>query len=282
MEFVEGFFGHRRLLLRRGHRHHHTTITHHFLRWLDFGNIARHKLDAGLLEITPRAVLHRDPTHDIDRVALFGRDQIVTRLPGEPAGDVADLGLDLRRGGRLDFPFEPGLQNSVVAERGKLRLTGQTKLDFPLRLHDGFGGPAGRVVSRAEDFRLDCAVGLLLLAHDKIERLPLKEREQISLRERIVAISLLENLQRLAGLVAQHHGVGLELQRGTIVVHIVHAGLKIQRNGIAHHGEILIVNREPRRSENGRRGQNKKSERFQHVRRIDTKKPRRKAGVRGY
>ena len=175
-------------------------------------------MDPGLLEIPTGAVIHRNPTDDIDAVAFLGRDEIVARLPGKPSGDVAQLGLCFRRSGGLDFPLEAGLENGVVAERWKFRFPGQTELDFPIDLHHRFSSASGSAVSGTQDFCLNQAIGFLGLANRKINRLPLEEREQVGLSERVVAVVLLENLQRLSALVAKHDGVRFELQRRTVVL----------------------------------------------------------------
>ena len=67
------------------------------------------------------------------------------------------------------------------------------------------------------------------------------------LRNWIVAIILLEDLQvRLASRIAQNHRIGLEVGRCFGETDVVYALLKIDRNGVAYHREILIVNCERR------------------------------------
>ena len=74
-----------------------------------------------------------------------------------------------------------------------------------------------------------------------------KKRKQQFLRNRIVAIILLEDLQvRLAGRIAQNHRIGLEVGGRFGETDVVYALLQIDRNGVAHYREILIVNRERR------------------------------------
>ena len=71
MKFIEGFFGDGRRVSHSSHRHH-TPFTLQKLMGINFGNIPRHEMDTGFLEVPARPVLHRDPTDDIDAVALFG------------------------------------------------------------------------------------------------------------------------------------------------------------------------------------------------------------------
>ena len=226
MEFIEGFFRHRR---RIGHcRHGH----HALIRFGggDFRNISRHQFDRGVLEIPTGAVLHRDPANDIERVTFLGSDEVVARLPGKPAREIAQLGLGFGFGGGLDFPLEARLENRVAAERGKLRLARQAELDFAIDLHDRLGISSRSLVARAQDFRLNDAVGLLLLAHGEIERLPLEKRKQIALGERVVTVVLFQDLERLAGFVAKHHGIRFEQQGGSVVLDFIDALLQIKRH----------------------------------------------------
>ena len=247
MEFVEGLLRHG-IHFRSG-GHGHDPVAPHRLGRSNLGNIASHELDARLLEIPAGLVLHRDPTDDIDHVPLLGRNEVVARLPGQPAGEVAQLGLGFRCSAGLDFPLQTRLEDGVVPERWELRLAGKAKLDLPVHLNHGLGGPAGRAVAGAEDFRLNRAVRLLLLAHEEVNRLPLKKREKVGLGERVVAVVLLEDLQRLSRFISQNDGIRFEFQRRAVVADFIHPFAQFEGNRIADHREILIVNGQPRRSE---------------------------------
>jgi hypothetical protein len=68
------------------------------------------------------------------------------------------------------------------------------------------------------------------------------------------------------------------LKRCAIVVHLIHSLGEGKRNRVANHSEILIVNREPGRSESRRRCEKKNGEMFVHAERITMKMPSGKAG----
>ena len=95
----------------------------------------------------------------------------------------------------------------------------------------------------------------------KINRLALEQRKQQFLRHRVVAIILFQNLQRsFAGRVAQNHRVRLDMCRRAGVMDVAHASLQVERHGVAHDGEVLVVNGERRlreRREGCRRAEEK-------------------------
>ena len=89
---------------------------------------------------------------------------------------------------------------------------------------------------------------VVLQAHlFKTNRLALEQRQQQFLRHRVVAVILLEDLQRmLARGVAQDDRIRLDLRGGAGVSHGIVAGLQVERHGVAHDGEVLVVNGERR------------------------------------
>ncbi len=109
-----------------------------------------------------------------------------------------------------------------------------------------------RRVAAADDFALNdffLRLAVEPIGHLKINRLPLEQREQQLLRNRIVAIILLKDLQRMfAARVAQNHRVRLDVRGCVGVADVVDAGLQIERHGVAHDGKILVVNGERRAS----------------------------------
>ena len=77
----------------------------------------------------------------------------------------------------------------------------------------------------------------------KINRLALEQRQEQFLRDRIIAVILLQDLQRMfARRVAQNDRIRLDLRRRAGVADGVDAGLEVERHGVAHDGEVLVVN----------------------------------------
>ena len=155
----------------------------------------------------------------------------------------------------MDFPLQARLQDCVVPQRGESRLPGQAELDFAIHFDHRFGSARSRVIARSEDFRRNGAVGFLRFAHGEVDRLPLEKREQIGLGERVVAVVLLEDLEWLTGFVAKHHGIRLELERCAIVADFINTLTELKWQDVADNREILIVNRQPRRSAGRHRNQ---------------------------
>ena len=59
---------------------------------LNLVHVPGHELYARVLECLAGLVVHGDPTHDVDQVALLGRNDVVVGLPAHPASDVGKLG----------------------------------------------------------------------------------------------------------------------------------------------------------------------------------------------
>ena len=79
----------------------------------------------------------------------------------------------------------------------------------------------------------------------EINRLALEEREQEFLRDRVVAVILFQDLQRVfAGGVAQDDGVRLHLRGRAGIDDGIRASLEVERHGVADDGEVLVVNGE--------------------------------------
>ena len=131
----------------------------------------------------------------------------------------------------------------------------------------GCSGCAAGNVTAADDFAGNDFAGLRVVLHAhvfKINRLALEQRQQQFLRHRIVAVILFQDLQRmLARRVAQDDRIRLDLRGRAGVEHGILAGLQVQRHGVAHDGEILVVNGERRLGagrERARRADDKKDE----------------------
>src|ERR1700729_4167289 len=88
----------------------------------------------------PTAVLQRDPSDYVQYVASFRSDNVVAGLPGKTAGDVADLGIQLRGAVRLEQPVQRRVQQGFVLQRGKDGRARKAKLDLATYLQDGFAG----------------------------------------------------------------------------------------------------------------------------------------------
>ena len=96
---------------------------------------------------------------------------------------------------------------------------------------------------------------LVRLGDKEVDRFSFKEREEQFLRDGIVAVILFEDLQiRFPLRVAQDDRIGFEMGRRIGDTHIIHALLQIERHGIAHHGEVLIVDCQRRRRGRRREG----------------------------
>ena len=61
----------------------------------DFIHITGHQFDCGVLKGFAAVVVHGDPADEVHKVAFFGRNEIVTRAPVQPFGDIADFGVEL-------------------------------------------------------------------------------------------------------------------------------------------------------------------------------------------
>ena len=106
----------------------------------------------------------------------------------------------------------------------------------------------------------DHAVRLLRLGHDEIQLLALEEGEHRRLIDRIVAKTLLENLNlRFARGIAKNHRLRLKMNADICELHLIDSRLQLQGDLLAHDGEVLIVNGERRISaERGEREEQEK------------------------
>ena len=103
----------------------------------------------------------------------------------------------------------------------------------------------GRDKSATDDFPLNLHVAAIGIPADrKIDRLAFVERQQQFLRDRIISVTLLENLQRAPGEVAQDDGVGLEVGGDASEVDVVGAALQVKREVVASDEKVLVVDRE--------------------------------------
>src|SRR3954467_555547 len=102
-----------------------------------------------------------------------------------------------------------------------------------------------RNIAAANDLALHDLVGLVLVLDEEVDDLAFEEREQAFLRDRIVAIGLLEDLELpLAEGIAKNDAVGLDVRGGTGEGDAVLAGVQVQRKQLAYHGKVLVVDSE--------------------------------------
>lgn len=87
---------------------------------------------------------------------------------------------------------------------------------------------------------------LLTVLNLEINRLALVERKQQLLRDRVVAVTLFEDLERTPSQIAQDDGVGLKVRSDTGEVDVVDAGGQVERKIFPGDEEILVVDGERR------------------------------------
>ncbi|MGA2594306.1 MAG: hypothetical protein ABSH32_30775 [Bryobacteraceae bacterium] len=63
-------------------------------------------------------------------------------------------------------------------------------------------------------------------------------------RDRVGPVALLQNLQHAPARAAQHHGLRLQLGSRAREFDSVDTSFQVERNCLAHNGELLVVNRE--------------------------------------
>src|SRR3954462_7613481 len=215
-------------------------------------------------EVGAALVVQRHPTDEVDDVALLRSDDVIGGVPAHTAADVADLSLAAARVDAAYEPIELRLQNSVVAERWEERLAGKKELQLAIHFDDGLRGLSGighlrlvvllavavhglvmRDVAAANDLALHDLVRLVLVLDEEVDGLALEERKQPLLRDRIVAIVLLEDLELpLAEGIAQNDAVSLDVRGGAGEGDAVLAGVQVQRKQLAHNGKVLVVDGE--------------------------------------
>src|ERR1035437_3058735 len=260
---VEGFFGDGRARHPGGpvyNLHLHNPPVAHAR--LNFIHVPGHELDARVLEGLAGLVVHGDPAHDVDQVALLGCDNVVVGLPAHAAGDVGKLGGKFPGFVGGQHPLQARLQDGVIGETGEDRRAGKAEAQLAVDLDDGrLGGTShlglivlltvpvnGEIVvwrvSAADYFAFD-DLRSLRCPNLEIDRLTFVEGEQQRLGYGVGAIVLLQHLYRvLAGEIAQNDGVGLQVHGDVIQVDLVFAGLQVQRDFLAHDGEILVIDGE--------------------------------------
>ena len=79
----------------------------------------------GVVELFAALVIERHPRHQIQRVAVFGRHDVIVAGPAQTTGDIAQLGIETGCLRGPEHPVERGFKNCVVAESGKHRLARQ-------------------------------------------------------------------------------------------------------------------------------------------------------------
>src|SRR6266536_4671407 len=153
-----------------------------------------------------------------------------------------------------ELPAERGFEDRIARERGEERLAGQSEAQHTVNFDDGLAHAGLRVavvlrvagtgdISAADDLTLD-GFELFAALREEGDRLAFVEREQQFLRDRVVAVTLLENLQRASGQVAQDDRVGFQVRRDAGEVYVVDAGGQVERQILAGDEEILVVDGE--------------------------------------
>ena len=103
-------------------------------------------------------------------------------------------------------------------------MSGQTKAQHPVHFNDGLGGGGLRIsrrigrggnVSAADDLAPDRFDLLAVLENYEVNRFAFVQRQEQFLRNGIVAVILLENLQRASARIAQNDRIRLDMGRNS-------------------------------------------------------------------
>src|SRR5438105_393587 len=97
-------------------------------------------------------------------------------------------------------------------------------------------------ISAANDLAFDGVVLAVAAADDEIDCLPLVEGKQHLRRDWIVAVVLLENMQRAPIRIAQDNRIRLQMRGYPSVLRFIDSGLQVQWHMLARNKEILVVN----------------------------------------
>src|SRR6266581_8240188 len=85
----------------------------------------------------------------------------------------------------------------------------------------------------------------VLVCLQEINRLTFVEGQKQLLRDGIITVVLLQNLETTAGVErAQDHGIWLEVRGDVSDLHVVYAQLQIERHLLPHDRKLLVVNRQ--------------------------------------
>src|SRR6266436_1871307 len=153
------------------------------------------------------------------------------------------------------------MKNGIDGKRWIDRLAGKVELKPAVNLNDGLAGAAldhrhlllvillsialigliVRHISAANDLSLYDDWMPLAIIHSglKLNRLTLKQAEQKTFRDGVVAIVLLQNLQTSTARIAQHYGVRFHVRGDVAVEHMIDSRFQVQRHALAHYGEVL-------------------------------------------
>ena len=108
------------------------------------------------------------------------------------------------------------------------------------------GGVVG-YVSAADDLAPYGLLMTLRIGAHKIDDFALKQREEQSIGDGIVAVVLFQDSQAAAVQIAQHHGVRLGMGGDVAEGGVGYTAIQLQRNRLADNGKLLVVNGERRR-----------------------------------
>ncbi len=136
MIVFERFLAYRRR--HRGGAQCHCVHRSEFLPFatLNFADVPRHQFNFCIFKSLAALVVHCHPANKIEQIAFLRGDDVVIGFPTHPAGDVSKLGVHLGCLIGLQLPLNCGLQNCVVSERRKQRLTRKRETKFPIDFDD--------------------------------------------------------------------------------------------------------------------------------------------------
>ena len=99
-------------------------------------------------------------------------------------------------------------------------------------------------VATADDFALHDANAAIVMGFEKINRLPLVQGKKQLLRDGIVTIVLLENLEPTTTVLrTQDYGIGFQVGSDIGDLNMIYACAQIQRELLAHDRKLLVLNR---------------------------------------
>ncbi len=216
-------------------------------------------------KVVPVLVLDGHPAYHVDLIALVPGHNAVVRFPAHSAGDVAQLRVEFAGLVRLEDPVKRRFENGVIPQRWEQRLAGQAETQLAVDLDDGLAGRLIRVavlsrhvqifvgvarpalVPAAYDLATNDLVAAAFFLDEKLDLIAFIQGQEQSLRDRIGPIVLLEDPDGVLTLrIPQDHGVRLQVGGDVCHAHLVDARRQVERQRSAHHGKILVVDRQGR------------------------------------
>ena len=244
MELVEGLLSNRSTDAAAIHRHFQAGgLVSDIWRRRDLVDVSRHELDVGIFEGLSGAIVESYPAHHVDGRALLGQDQVVGRLPTQPAGNVAELGMDVGLAVAAQLPTQSGLEDGAIPKTREHRLARQREAKLAVDLDDGSAGAATRRVTGAHNFALHGELFTVGIGRgEKIYGLALEYREQHAFGSDVLAVTLLENAELgFTRTVAKDDGIGLKREGCAVVGHVVDAFDQREINDVSDDSKVLVV-----------------------------------------